>query len=78
MFGLDRLSSHELAIASRTFCLWKSVVLRSQTFEKLLDRFRESFISCDLGDPTCVTACSGNREESQDCDSRRLMLVRYV
>jgi hypothetical protein len=78
MITLNRLPSYMLPIPPRILRLREPTVLRTQTLNELLDRVRQPLVRSDLRDPASVAACRRDTQQSEEGDSRRLVLVRDI
>lgn len=78
MLGLDRFPADKLAVASAVLRLWETAMLRAEAVEKRLDGLGQPGIGCCLGCPCGVSARRGYGQESQDGDTRCLVLVGHI
>ncbi len=75
---LDGLPANKLSITLGAFGLGKPAMLSPESLEKGFDGLGEPLVRNRLRSPSRVSAGGRNREESQDGDAGRLMLVRHI
>src|SRR3569833_1328033 len=78
MLRLYRFAPHKLSISRRVLGLRVAAVLGAEPLEEGFDRLGETSIGSRLRCPGRVASRRGDGEESQDGDTRRLVLIRHI